>query len=127
MSIMIKITQKIPLHSILKTPSGKAQFEFYHVDGEKVIIETEGGSYIKIPAACFENAPIFLRRRGWTGIGALHAISHEETFDNFVKRFTSGTSVASYVAPILEKAGIVEIDRSRPAKLRLKISNQHAL
>lgn len=120
MSIVIKITQKIPLHSIIKTPSGKAQFDFYHIDGEKVVIKTEGGSYIKIPATCFDDAPSFLRGRGWIRIGALHDTSYEETFDSFVKRFTSGTSVASYVAPILEKVGIVEIDRSRPAKLRLK-------
>ena len=120
MSIMIEITQKIPLHSIMKTPSGKAQFEFHHRDSEKVVIKTEGGSQIKIPGTCFENAPNFLREKGWTRIGALHDTSYGETFDGFLKRFTSGTSVASYVAPILEKAEIVEIDRSRPAKLRLK-------
>jgi len=45
----------------MKTPSGKAQFEFYFIDGEKVVIKTEGGSYIKISSRCFENAPIFLR------------------------------------------------------------------
>jgi len=120
---MIKMTQKIPLHSIIKTPSGKARFEFYHIDGEKVVIKTEGDSKIKIPAICFENAPSFLRGKGWIRIGALHDTSREETFDSFLKRFTSGTSVASYVAPILEKAGMVGIDRSRPAKLRLKTSN----
>lgn len=124
MSVLIKITRKIPLHSVLKTPSGKAQFEFYHIDSEKVVIKTEGGNYIKIPAPCFEDAPDFLRGRGWIRIGALHDTSLGETLDSFVKRFTSGTSVASYIAPILEEAEIVEIDRRLPAKIRLKRSNQ---
>jgi len=98
----------------------RAQFEFYHVDSEKVIIRTEKGSLIKIAAPCLEDAPNFLRGKGWIRIGALHETSHGETLDSFVKRFTHGTSVASYVAPILEKAGIVNIDRRYPAKIRLK-------
>ena len=52
--------------------------------------------------------------KGWARIGAIHEISNEASLDSFLKRFTHGTSIASYVAPLLELAEIAEIDRSRP-------------
>ena len=121
MSIMIRITQKIPRNTILTTPSGRAFFAFYHIDGEKVIIKTNGGTYIKLPSSCFEETPNFLRGRGWVKIGASHTApnSSNRTFDDFLKNRCQGVSTASYVATILEKADIVEIERGRPAKIRL--------
>lgn len=119
---MARIMERLPLHSILTTPSGRATFELYHIDGEKSIMKTSGGTCIKLPSSCFEDAPGFLRGRGWVKIGASHKTprSTNETFDDFLKSHCYGVSVASYVAAILEEAGMVEIDRSRPAKIRLK-------
>jgi len=123
MSVMIRITQKIPSfpHS-LETPSGK-QFKITHINSEKILIETgKKPSILKIPASALEEAPNFLRGKGWVRIGAVHEISDELSLDTFIKRFSHGTSLASYVAPLLELAEIAEIDRSRPAKIRLKAS-----
>lgn len=104
MSIMILVTQRIPINSILTTPSGRAEFEFYHIDGEKIIIKTRGGTYIKIPGPCFEELPAFLRKRAWTKIGASHETSRTSivTVDDFLKSLGHGVSTASYVAAILE-------------------------
>lgn len=118
---MVRITQRIPNcpHS-LKTPSGK-QFRITHIDGEKVLLEAGESSILKIPASALEETPNFLRGKGWVRIGAVHEISDEPTLDTFIKRFSHGTSLASYVAPLLELAGIAEIDRTRrPAKIRLR-------
>ena len=76
MDVMIEITRKIHLYEVLQTPSGRSQFEIYHIDPDRVVIKTKSGTIISIPA--------------------------------------------SYVAPILERAGIVEINGNRPAKLRLR-------
>lgn len=123
MSVMIKIYRKIPYYPFpLRTPSGK-QFKVIHGDGEKFVIETgRRPSTLKLPASAFEGAPDFLRGRGWIRIGAVHEISDEISFDTFLKRSSRGTSLASYVAPLLELGEIVEIDRKRPAKIRLKTS-----
>ena len=118
---MIRITSRIPrFPHTLDTPSGK-QFKITHIDGEKVLIETgKKPSTLKIPASALKEAPNFLRGKGWVKIGAVHEISDELSLDTFIKRFSHGTSLASYVAPLLELAEIAEIDRSRPAKIRLK-------
>lgn len=121
MSVMIKITQKISfLPYSMKTPSN-SPFKVTHTDSEKILIETgKKPSVLKIPASALEEAPDFLRGKGWIRIGAVHEISNELSLDTFLKRFTHGTSMASYVAPLLELADIAEIDRKRPAKIRLK-------
>jgi hypothetical protein len=123
MSVMIKITQKMPLFPFpLETSSGE-QFNVTHVDSEKVLIVTgKKPSILKIPASALEETPDFLRGKGWLRIGATHENSEESTLDSFLKRFSSGTSWASYVAPLLELAEIVDLDRKRPAKIRLKTS-----
>ena len=123
MSIIIKISNKIPCFPFtLKTSSGK-QFKVIHIDGEKVLIETgKKPSTLKIPASSLEEAPDFLKGKGWVRIGAVHEISDDLSLDTFLKRFCHGTSLASYVAPLLELAEIAEIDRDRPARIRLKAS-----
>ena len=121
MSIIIKITQKIPVNSVIETPSGRSQFKIYHIDADRVMIQIgKKGNVLTIPASCFEEALGFLRGKGWIRIGAVHDVAHKGAFDEYVQRFTHGTSAASYVAPILEKIGVVDIDRKRPAKIRLK-------
>ena len=123
MSVMIEISRKILRFPFtLETPSGK-QFEVIHIDGERVLIETgKKPSELKIPVSALEEAPDFLRGKDWVRIGAVHEISDELSLDTFLKRFSHGTSLASYVAPLLELAEIAEIDRNRPAKIRLEAS-----
>jgi len=118
MSVMTRIAEKIPsFPHPLRTPSGK-QFKITHIDSEKVLIETgRTPSIIKIPASALEEAPNFLRGKGWISIGPVQENSDELSLD------TLGRSRAPYVAPLLELAKIAEIDRSRPAKIRLKASD----
>jgi len=117
--IMIAITTQVSPGMKIATPSGRAKFEIYHINSLRVMIHVgKKRSTIKIPAQCFEDVPNFLLGKGWVRIGAIHKTIQEDTFDSFVKQYTR-RSAASYVAPILEKAGIIEIDRSIPAKVRL--------
>lgn len=124
MPVIDKIVNVIPIGSKLETPTGRAEFVVSHI-GQKNIILQVGEKEFKIPAKCFEYGPGFLKDEDWVYIGAEHQTnneetSEEETFDTYLKNFTQGKSVSSYVAPILEKAGIAEIDRNRPARIRLK-------
>jgi len=127
MSIIIEVTKKLHLYEEFYTPSGRSKFKIYHINADRVLIQTQRGSIITIPASCFDGTLNFLKGKGWVKIGAKHDIADEGTLDEFLKRFTHGTSVASYVAPILERIGIVEIDRRRPAKIKLRSYNFNSL
>ena len=127
MSMIIEITRKIRIGEILQTPSGRSQFKIYHINADRVMIQTKKGTILTIPASCFESVPNFLRGKDWVKIGAKHGIANEETLDGFLQRFTHGTSIASYVAPILERTSIIEIDRKLPAKIRLKIYKKNGV
>jgi hypothetical protein len=120
MSVANMIANVIPAPSSLKTPSKDALFLVRHFGAVNVTLEVgENGREFKIPNRCFEGAINYLQDKGWIKIGALQDSSDEKTFDSYVKNFTSGTSAASYVAPMLEKAGFVEIEKGPPARIRL--------
>lgn len=118
MSVMTRINKKIPsLPHSLKTPTGK-QYKITHIDSEKVLIEAgRTPCTIKIPVSTLEEAPNFLRGKGWINIGPVQEKSDEPSLNTIAR------SRAPYVAPLLELAKIAEIDRSRPAKIRLKPSH----
>ena len=123
MSVIIKIIQSIPEFPYSLATSSGRRFRVTHIDGAKVLIETgEKPTILKIPASALEEAPNFLRGKGWVRIGAIHEITDELSLDSFMKRFSHGTSMASYVAPLLELAQIAEISRARPARIRFKTS-----
>ena len=111
----------------MKTPSGK-EFKIVHINSEKIIVETgKKPSRLKIPVSALEEIPDFLRGKGWVKIGAIHEISSNEvSLDSFLKKYSHGTSLAAYVAPLLELAGIAEICRLRPAKIRLRECNEQS-
>ena len=118
---MIQITRHITPGSILKTPSGRAEFEVYHIDSQRVVLSVGlSRTPLTIPAQCFEDIPKYLAGKGWVKLGATHQKSNEDTLDTYIKQYTKGTSAASYVAPILEKSNIAVIDRKKPAKIKLK-------
>jgi len=65
MDAMIEITRRIRLHEVLKTPSGRSEFEIYHIDPDRVVIKTKSDTILSIPASCFDETPKFLREKGW--------------------------------------------------------------
>jgi len=119
-NVVVEITRKIPLGTLLTTPSGRSTFEFNHIDSSRVLLHVgKTKTTLLVPTSCFEEIPKFLKGKGWVTIGAIHDNSTGDTLDNFIKKYTHGTSAASYVASILEKAKIIEILKERPAKVRL--------
>jgi len=68
---------------------------------------------------CLEGVPDFLRGRGWVVIGSKYVTSGDpDTLDGYLKDFIK-RATAGWVAAVLEHAGVVEIDRGRPARVRL--------
>jgi hypothetical protein len=69
---------------------------------------------------CLEGTVAFLHGRGWVKVGANRdPRGNAGTFDGYLKEWVT-RQTANYVAVLLERAGIVELDRALPARLRLR-------
>ena len=122
---MIRVTSSVRDGVRYKTPSGSASFEIFHIDTNKVVIKIgRKGTLVTIPTQCFEDAPNYLRGKGWVKMYADQGRRREETFDDFVKKYVSRYKAASYIAAILEKSGIVKIDSQPPRRITLTQNQQ---
>lgn len=119
MLIIEKLKTKIVPGTIMRTPSGRAGFEIERVNDDGVTFRVGVGKWkTKVPAKCWEGIPAYLRGRGWVRIGASHETAETGTLEAYLDQVVK-TSSSSYVVPVLEKIGIVEVDYNRPAKIRL--------
>lgn len=68
---------------------------------------------------CLEGIVPFLAHRSWVDIGSVYATQADpDTLDGYLKSFVK-RATAGWVASVLERAGIIEIDRRRPARVRI--------
>ncbi|MBO0729008.1 MAG: hypothetical protein J2P57_07090 [Acidimicrobiaceae bacterium] len=105
----------------LTTPSGRGQFTVarYTSDG-LVLLLGEKEAWTPLPWVALEHVPDFLRGRGWVLIGSAYSTeSVPGTLDEYLKKFLK-RATAGWVAVVLEKAGIVAVDRARPMHIRLR-------
>lgn len=119
MQVVDKIRSNVPPQTVLRTPSGRVSFEVERVGSEGVKLRVGTGWAIFVPKACWEGIPEFLRGRGWVLIGATHGNPPRGSLDDYLQKYTHGTSVASYVVPILERILLVQVDAGKPGKIRL--------
>jgi hypothetical protein len=124
MSVFDKITTEISSGMVLYTPSRKAQFTVKSVDSKNGVITFCVGSdkLIKVPKACWNSIPSFLKDKGWVQIVAIHDKLLHGTFDEYLNSCLdkSHPSWASYVVPVLDYVKIIEVDSKRPSKVKLK-------
>lgn len=70
--------------------------------------------------SCLEGIPDFLRGRGWVRVGANRDVHGDHSaLDGYLKGCIK-RQTADYVAVVLERAGLVELDRERPARVGLR-------
>jgi hypothetical protein len=67
---------------------------------------------------CLEGIPAYLDGQEWIPIGANRDVNGNYGLDGYLKRCIK-RQTANYVAIVLERAGVVELDRERPARVRL--------
>ena len=66
-----------------------------------------------------EGIPHFMRGLGWVAIGSLYSTDIQPgSLDEYLKGFLK-RAIAGWVAVVLERAGVLTIDRSRPGRVRL--------
>lgn len=104
----------------LGTPATGAPFEIAQIDSKGIVLLLgKQAAWTPIRWTCLEGIPEFLRGRGWTKIGSVYDTSADPTtLDGYMKHCIK-RATAGWVAAVLEVAGVVEIDRGRPAKVRL--------
>jgi hypothetical protein len=105
----------------LATPSGRGHFcvARYTTDG-LVLLLGEKEAWTPLPWCALEQIPDFLRGRGWVLIGGVYSIdSQQGSLDQYLKRFLK-RATAGWVAVVLEMAAVITIDRSRPARVKLR-------
>jgi hypothetical protein len=78
-------------------------------------------AWTPLPWHALEEIPDHLRGRNWVRISSTYSTSshHPGSLDEHLKRYTK-TATAGWVAVVLEKAAVITIDRSRPARIRLR-------
>ena len=68
--------------------------------------------------------PIFLEAEDGIEIGAKHDVAPIGTFEEYLDQFweegKTHASGASYVVPVLEHLGVVEVDHTIPSKISLR-------
>jgi hypothetical protein len=87
--------------------------------GELVLLQGAAKARTPVRWCALEEVPDFLRGRGWVVIGSVYsADSPAGSLDEHLKRFVK-TATAGRVAVVLERAAVLAVDRSRPARVKL--------
>ena len=114
------IRSAIPPGLRLPTPTGRGEFMVAEIDSDGVVLLLgEQQARTRLSWNALEGVPLFLRGRGWVMIGGIYDTSSTAgTRDAYLKQFVN-RATAGWVAVLLEQAGFVQIDRHRPATIRL--------
>jgi hypothetical protein len=104
----------------LLTPTGRGEFEIGRLGSESlVLLLGEKRAWTPLRWECLEGIVDFMNGRGWIPIGGRYeTAATPDTFDSYLKKCIN-RATAGWVAVVLERAGILEIDRRRPARVRL--------
>jgi len=105
----------------LRTAARGAGFRVERIDGQGVVLLLGAKrAWTRIPWQALEAAPSFLANRGWVPLGGARIVEGQPgTFDEHLKKWVK-RDIANYVAALLARARIVDLDPNPPAKLRLR-------
>ena len=104
----------------LPTPTGRGVFEIGEItDGEIILLLGERRTRTRVPWSVLDHALSDMSGNGWMLIGAIHTSESPQRSLEAILKPALHRSTANYVAVLLERAGLVEIDRARPAWLRV--------
>lgn len=126
MNVMRILMGKLKDGDILVTPVQSKRFIVEHISEAEVILLIGEGWRTTIPAKCLNGIPNFLKGKDWVEIGAIHDYASKPgTLEDYMNNSKpEKRSTGNYVASILEHAGIVDIDRKPPSKVRLSNNNK---
>ena len=116
------IRQNVTQGDVLHTPdkAKAAPFQIEGLDNECIVfLIGRKKTRTPIPWGCLEGIPNFLRGKDWIPIGTVYDTHIDAgTLDGYLKQYIK-RATAGWVAVVLGKAGLIEIDRTRPMHVRL--------
>ena len=106
---------------LLATPSGRGQFKVAEYTAHQIVLLLgEKQAWTPLAWQALEQVPDFLRGRGWVLIGSVYSTgSTPGSLDAHLKAFLK-RATAGWIAVVLEKAGVITMDRTRPARVKLR-------
>jgi hypothetical protein len=116
MSAFDAVTEKVPAGTELRTPdksSGKP-FSIESIDAEAVSVRTARGGRVKISLFTFDTAMKFIEDMGTDWL-----LVKDEMFQSVLNMENDRVRASSYVISILGAAGLIEVDGSRPNRVRI--------
>jgi hypothetical protein len=103
----------------LPTPTGTATFTVDQIDADGLsLLFGPKKTRTLLTWPCLEGVPGYLRGQGWVLVGANRDVNSNYGLDGYLKGCIK-RQTANYVAVVLERAGVLELDRERPARVRL--------
>jgi len=124
MSVYEAIRRKIRVGTILYTPSKtkrRATFEVESTDDPVTFRVGRTKGRMRVPKSCLNGIPDFLRGKGWVRSGSRHEEAIEGTLEDYLDRHKGkrGGSFASYVVPVLQEAGVIELQYGKHLEVKL--------
>ena len=118
-SVEAAIRSSVRPREVLRTPTDTATFEVDQLAAEGLsLLFGSKKTRTLLTWRCLEGIPAYLRGRGWVLVGANRDVNSEYGLDGYLKGWIK-RQTANYVAVVLERAGVVELNRDRPAQVRL--------
>lgn len=114
------IRAAVPIGTPLRTPSGRGRFTVtrYTTEGLVLLLGAKE-AWTPVPWSALEEVPDLLRGRGWVRVGGVYTMDRVPgTLDGHLKQ-SIARATAGWVAVVLEKAEVVHLDRTPPAKVEL--------
>jgi hypothetical protein len=104
----------------LATPARGAPFIVDRIDSDGVVLLLgKQRAVTRFSWGCLEGLPEYVRGKGSVPIGSKYATDADPgTLDAYLKGHVN-RATAGWVAALLERAGVFEIKRDRPASVRL--------
>lgn len=104
----------------LATPGEARPFKVADVNADGIVLLLGKGQWrTVVPWEALEGIPNLLRGRGWVRTTGTFAASNDvASLSGYLKQFVY-RETANWVAVVLESAGVVQLDRTRPVRARL--------
>jgi len=103
----------------LSTPARGAPFTIDTIDSDGIVLLLGAKEWAtRISWEALEGIDRFLSGRGWVEIGSVYSVDAKPgTLDAYMKHYVH-RATAGWVASVLERSGLVEIDGERPVRVR---------
>ncbi len=118
-SVEAAIRLSIRPREVLWTPTETATFEVEQLYPEGLsLLFGRKKTRTLLTWRCLEGVPAYLHGRGWVPVAANRDVNGDHGLDGYLKGWIK-RQTANYVAVVLERGGVVALNRERPAQVRL--------